>query len=80
MMVTASSSWANKGWVWRLPEQIQKINDIDKSSAEKYVWAKQKSIEAKVGFSNNGKLKILIIGDSQSADIYKYHERIRGDG
>lgn len=69
MMIPASSSWANKGWVWRLPEQIQKINDIDKDSAGKYVWAEHKSIEAKGEFSNNGKEKLLIIGDSQSADL-----------
>uniref|UniRef100_UPI001D106975 SGNH hydrolase domain-containing protein n=1 Tax=Yersinia proxima TaxID=2890316 RepID=UPI001D106975 len=65
----ASSSWANKGWVWRLPEQIQKINDFDLPSLQKYVGKTQRELTNKRDFKNNGKEKILIVGDSQSADI-----------
>ncbi len=69
MMITASSSWASKGWVWRLPEQIQKINDIDLPSLQRYVGKTQRELTNKHDFKNNGKEKILIVGDSQSADI-----------
>ncbi len=68
-MLPASSSWAGKGWVWRLPEQLQNINDIDRKQAEIYVWALQKELAKRDDFSNNGKEKLLILGDSQSADI-----------
>ena len=69
LMATASSSWAGKGWVWRLPEAIRNINSIDRKQAEEYVWKKQKELTKKANFENNGKPKLLIIGDSQSADI-----------
>ncbi|WP_227732543.1 acyltransferase family protein [Yersinia proxima] len=69
MMIPASSSWANKGWVWRLPEQIQKINDFDVKSAEKFLWNKHTELAGISGFKNNGKEKLLIAGDSQSADL-----------
>ncbi|WP_050295265.1 acyltransferase family protein [Yersinia sp. 2105 StPb PI] len=69
VMIPASSSWANKGWVWRLPEQIQKINDFDVKSAEKFLWNKHVELAVVSDFKNNGKEKLLIAGDSQSADL-----------
>lgn len=68
-MVPASSSWADKGWVWRLPEQIQTINSQDLSTMQKYVGSTERVLKSRRDFSNNGKPKLLIIGDSQSADI-----------
>lgn len=69
MLVPAASSWAGKGWVWRLPEQIQKINDFDLVSLQKYVGSTERTLKDKKAFTNDGKPKLLIIGDSQSADI-----------
>lgn len=69
VMVPSASSWADKGWVWRLPEQIQKINDFDLTSMQKYVGSTENTLKSRKGFSHNGKPRLLIIGDSQSADI-----------
>lgn len=69
IMLPASSSWANRGWVWRLPEQVRQINNFDLKALENYVWDKQVKLASEKQFSNNGKEKLLIIGDSQSADI-----------
>ena len=68
-MVPASTSWADKGWVWRLPEQIQKINSLDITSMQQYVASTENVLKAHSDFANNGKPRLLIIGDSQSADI-----------
>ncbi len=67
--LVASSSWANRGWVWRLPEQIRKINDFDLKAYENYVWDKQVKLAKKQSFKLDSEKKLLIIGDSQSADI-----------
>ncbi|WP_409075718.1 acyltransferase family protein [Pantoea sp. C3] len=69
VMVPSARSWADKGWVWRLPQQIQNVNDFDKHQAERYVWSNQESLAKKKDFDNNGKTRLLILGDSQSADI-----------
>lgn len=69
IMVPSASSWADKGWVWRLPEQIQKINSLDVPSMQKYVASTENILKSRQDFAYNGKPKLLIIGDSQSADI-----------
>ncbi|WP_312063298.1 acyltransferase family protein, partial [Pantoea septica] len=69
LMTIASNSWADKGWVWRLPEQIRKINDFDKKQVEDYVWKLQRGLTRRADFKYDGKEKLLILGDSQSADI-----------
>jgi peptidoglycan/LPS O-acetylase OafA/YrhL len=68
-ITTSASSWAGRGWVWRLPEQIQKINDFDLNSLQKYVGSTENTLKNRKTFSNNGRPKLLIVGDSQSADI-----------
>lgn len=69
VMVPSASSWADKGWVWRLPEKIQKINSFDLPSMQKYVASTENILKTRREFSFNGKPRLLIIGDSQSADI-----------
>lgn len=69
VIVPSASSWANKGWVWRLPDQIQKINEFDLPTLHKYVGSTENILKSRKDFSNNGKQKLLIVGDSQSADI-----------
>lgn len=70
VIVPSASSWANNGWEWRIPEEIRMINQIDKKDAADYTWTKQRMLTHKSNFSNaDGKLKVLVIGDSQSADL-----------
>ncbi len=72
MVVTvfAASCWGDGGWEWRLPAEIRKVNNIDESLTKGYTWLVQQKLDAKQGFDKNDKReKLLIIGDSQSADI-----------
>lgn len=70
VLVPSASSWANNGWEWRLPEEIRMINQIDKKDAFDYTWVEQRILAKKKGFEeNSNKKKILVIGDSQSADL-----------
>lgn len=65
----AASSWANAGWPWRVPESIRNLNAFNKDEAVKYIWKKEFSMLNKKQFDNDGKEKLLFIGDSQTADI-----------
>lgn len=75
VIVPSASSWANNGWEWRIPEEIRTINQIDKKDAVDYTWVKQRILTHKSNFSSaDGKSKVLVIGDSQSADLINLFE------
>lgn len=68
--VLSSSSWANKGWEWRMPEGIREINKISHDEAQGFTWQAQGALSLKSGFDpSHAKKRILFIGDSQSADV-----------
>ncbi|WP_167797075.1 acyltransferase family protein [Pseudomonas fluorescens] len=70
VMVVSSSSWAMNGWDWRLPASIRNIAKIDHDELDKYVWRRQDAFNLRGGFdSESGKEKVLVIGDSQAADL-----------
>ncbi|HCF4202287.1 TPA: acyltransferase [Pseudomonas aeruginosa] len=70
LIVVSSSSWGQNGWEWRIPEEIRTITSIDKPSLNKYTWSTYNTLNKKKGFEQSGsKEKILIIGDSQAADV-----------
>ncbi|EPQ0973698.1 acyltransferase family protein [Citrobacter farmeri] len=70
VIIPSASSWAQNGWEWRLPEQIRSINNIDKQDTIDYTWKEQTILSQKKSFSlNDVRPKILVIGDSQSADL-----------
>ena len=63
-----SHAWANEGWVWRLPDFLQSTTTpTNKKENRKYLWERYKEYQSP-GFDEK-KRKILIIGDSQSADL-----------
>ncbi|MNJ34176.1 O-acetyltransferase OatA [compost metagenome] len=70
LIVIASSSWGQNGWEWRVPEEIRNITNIDKPLLDKYTWTIHNALNEKTEFERTGKKeKILIIGDSQAADV-----------
>lgn len=70
VMIISASSWAMDGWDWRLPESIRNITKINRTELDKYVWMRHDALNLKEGFDlSSKKEKILIIGDSQAADI-----------
>lgn len=70
LIVVASSSWGQNGWEWRVPEEIRNITNINKPELEKYTWKVHNALNARGGFDPASKKeKVLIIGDSQAADV-----------
>lgn len=69
LMVPAATSWAQNGWTWRLPKEISEIHPLDLNKTGLYVWVNQTPLAQKESFEGNGKIKTLVIGDSQSADF-----------
>lgn len=70
LIVVASSSWGQSGWEWRVPEEIRNITNINKLLLDKYTWTIHNALNERPGFEVGGnKEKILIIGDSQAADV-----------
>ncbi|MFK1309793.1 acyltransferase family protein [Pseudomonas aeruginosa] len=70
LIVISSSSWGQNGWEWRIPEELRSITNIDKQSLNKYTWSTYNILSRKNGFEQAGnKEKVLIIGDSQAADV-----------
>lgn len=65
----AFSSWKNGGWEWRIPEDVRNVNNISNEDTKEYTWKEQKHFESKTRFDDSGKPKLLVIGDSQSADF-----------
>ena len=65
----ALSSWKNGGWEWRIPADVRNVNNISNEDSKDYTWKEQRYFEAKDRFDDSGKPKLLIIGDSQSADF-----------
>ncbi|NGO54236.1 acyltransferase family protein [Allomesorhizobium camelthorni] len=60
-------SWATKGWTWRLPKTLRRVNSYDIDVLTKYVWANH--IRLSGNTFKPGRKHILIVGDSQSADF-----------
>lgn len=69
LIMISICSFIGNGWIWRFPKNLRIANNINIEDMHKYTWAKQIPYSQKKNFSNNGKEKILIIGDSQSADL-----------
>lgn len=70
IMFISASSWAMDGWNWRLPESIRNITKINRDELDKYVWKRHDTLNLKEGFDLSSKTeKLLVIGDSQAADL-----------
>lgn len=70
IVLPSANSWANDGWVWRLPEEIRSINNIEKQDTVDYTWKQQVELNQRKEFiSGSNKERVLVIGDSQSADL-----------
>ncbi|MFP2128120.1 acyltransferase family protein [Escherichia coli] len=68
--VPATSSWKGGGWEWRIPEEIRTASNISSSLSTDYTWAYQREIAKHKSFSQDStRPKLLVIGDSQSADV-----------
>jgi peptidoglycan/LPS O-acetylase OafA/YrhL len=70
MITFSGSSWANSGWPWRMPKELAEVNNINMKDGPQYIWGKQFELTKKTSFDPSSKKeKVLIVGDSQSADL-----------
>lgn len=70
IIIPLKHSQINNGWDWRLAEGIRNINKVDDKDAKDYTWVIQTELSQRQSFPDvKDKPNVLIIGDSQSADI-----------
>lgn len=69
IILLSSSSFIGNGWGWRLPEDLRDLNNINLTKMQQFTWNQTEKLTTKKLFDQNGNKKILIIGDSQAADI-----------
>ena len=69
VIVSALTSAAQNGWVWRLPALLRQVNSYDKAAMERYVWANAVSHSATTFAADASRNKVLLVGDSQAADF-----------
>ncbi len=65
--IPATHAVSTRGWPWRFPGDIQAINAIDIPEQQQYVWENFNRLSA-ASFTT-GKRRVLIVGDSQAADL-----------
>lgn len=65
--LTAGQSWAT-GWPWRFSKSILALYIPDRTALTKYVWANHVERSLVEDFKTS-KVRILIVGDSQAADV-----------
>jgi peptidoglycan/LPS O-acetylase OafA/YrhL/phosphotransferase system HPr-like phosphotransfer protein len=70
IIIISANSWAKDGWNWRMPQELLNITKINQTELDKYVWDRELQLDLREGFDlTSTKEKILVIGDSQAADI-----------
>lgn len=67
LLVPSSSTWASNGWTWRFPKELIEQISYKPDRFDGYVW--ERHLELERNFLNNGKPKVLVIGDSMAADF-----------
>lgn len=75
-----AASAALNGWIWRLPADLQATNSaFNKQAEDRYVWVNSNAFKQN-DIAKSGKVKLVIIGDSQAADLInaimesRYHD------
>lgn len=66
IMISANAI-TSKGWLWRYPADMVAQLSYEPGDYTDFFWANINRLES--GFNNNGKPKVLIIGDSMAADL-----------
>jgi hypothetical protein len=67
LIVPSVSVWSSRGWLWRFPPEVAKQLSFKVDTFHKYVW---KELDRRATpFANDGKPKLLIVGDSQAGDL-----------
>jgi len=69
LTVVLSTTAAFNGWIWRLPADLQKTNyEFDKKAEDSYVWSNSNAF-LKKDITTSEKIKLVVMGDSQAADL-----------
>ena len=67
LILPAANIWATHGWTWRFPAKIVHMLSFNSELYDQYVWKRLNELEK--NFADNGKPKVLVIGDSMAADF-----------
>ncbi|MDH4319138.1 MAG: acyltransferase, partial [Desulfobulbaceae bacterium] len=64
LMLPAANIWATHGWTWRFPAKLVHQLNLKSDQLDQYVWTRLYGLEK--NFTDNGKPKVLVIGDSMA--------------
>ncbi|MCG7393250.1 acyltransferase [Microvirga sp. ACRRW] len=67
LLLIATMSWAQSGWVWRLPTELREINNFSPEEMRRHTWAAPYALRGR-RFTTQ-KIKVVVAGDSQAADL-----------
>jgi hypothetical protein len=67
VVAPAASAWANGGWLWRFPASVAEQLSFKLDQFNGYVWVDQSKMDR--DFAHDGKVKVLVAGDSQGGDL-----------
>ncbi len=66
-VAVSANAISSKGWLWRYPADVVAQLSYKGGDYTEFFWANIERLEA--GYKNDGKPKVLIIGDSMAADL-----------
>jgi peptidoglycan/LPS O-acetylase OafA/YrhL len=67
--VPATLSWLQRGWGWRMPGALAKLNDFDVQAMNSFVWARFSKSGQTAYDPADPRPRLLLVGDSQAADL-----------
>jgi peptidoglycan/LPS O-acetylase OafA/YrhL len=67
LVYPAVKVWRGDGWLWRFDAKLADQINFDAHHYDDYVWARH--IRLRTDFADNGKPKVVVIGDSMAADF-----------
>jgi len=67
VVLVSASAVASQGWLWRYPADVTAQLSYKQGDYTEYFWANIRKYDTE--FGDNGKPKVLVIGDSMAADL-----------
>lgn len=68
LIAPAANAWANSGWLWRYPPMVAMQLSLPARENDHYVHLRKNELNDHP-FDNDGRIKVLVVGDSMAGDL-----------